>query len=434
MSFIGSAPIKHTGSDHVDTLDLSAQPAATPHDDSRIAVLAAAELVRAWIHTQKASWNEPSRPFADLTASSAAIALPIPSPTDHISVPTEIPSDALLSSDAELAVDDISDVPAAAVNRVAMPTFPPGVLPWLVRGAAAAVIAAAVVGASWALRAYLPSLKPAPSVGTATLDSDPQGSTVIVDGKEVGTTPLTTELPAGKHVVDFRRNGMTRSVPIDVAKGKTATTRVEWALRRMGKLQVESEPKGAKVLLDGKDRGVTPITLDEVPAGAHTVVLQSGAGTLKRTVTIAEDKTLELKESIFSGWLHVSSPIELQIGDGKSAVRLDDRNQALLKPGTHELRFSNKTLGFVETRRVEVKPGETASLTIVPPPSKLTVTASEPSEVLVDGERAGDTPLTDFPIAIGTRDITVKGANDVRRTTLTITTEPAVLEIDFSKP
>jgi len=64
-----------------------------------MAVLAAAELLRAWIHTQKAGWNDSSRPFADLTAPSAAVAVPIPSPTDHISVASELPAFAATPTD-----------------------------------------------------------------------------------------------------------------------------------------------------------------------------------------------------------------------------------------------------------------------------------------------------------------------------------------------
>jgi len=81
-----------------------------------------------------------------------------------------------------------------------------------------------------------------------------------------------------------------------------------------------------------------------------------------------------------------------------------------------------------------VKPGDTVNVSIEPAPSRLTITATEPSEVLIDGERIGETPLTDVPVAIGTRDLTVRSASDVRRKTITVTVEPIVLEIDFSKP
>jgi hypothetical protein len=85
--------------------------------------------------------------------------------------------------------------------------------------------------------------------------------------------------------------------------------------------------------------------------------------------------------------------------------------------------------------QVEIEPGETASISVVPPPSALTVTASAPGEVFVDGQRAGETPLTDYPVNLGTRDIVVRAASGAeRRFTTTVTTVPVRLDVDFSKP
>ena len=71
----------------------------------------------------------------------------------------------------------------------------------------------------------------------------------------------------------------------------------------------------------------------------------------------------------------------------------------------------------------------------MPPPSTLTVTASAPGEVFVDGQRVGETPLTDYPVNLGTRDIVVRAASGAeRRFTTTVTTVPVRLDVDFSKP
>jgi hypothetical protein len=62
------------------------------------------------------------------------------------------------------------------------------------------------------------------------------------------------------------------------------------------------------------------------------------------------------------------------------------------------------------------------------------VTASEPAEVLVDGVRAGDAPLADFPVDVGTREIVVRrAAGGERRVTVTITVKPYTLNVDFSR-
>jgi hypothetical protein len=55
--------------------------------------------------------------------------------------------------------------------------------------------------------------------------------------------------------------------------------------------------------------------------------------------------------------------------------------------------------------------------------------------VLVDGEQVGETPLTNHPIALGTRDIVVRSiAGPERRYTRRVTVAPIQIEVDFSQP
>lgn len=204
---------------------------------------------------------------------------------------------------------------------------------------------------------------------------------------------------------------------------------------RAGQLSARSDPAGAKVLVDGRERGVTPLTLDDVPIGQHTVVLQSDKGSVRRTVTVASDRAAVVSESIFGGWLNVYAPFELQVTEGARTIRLDENGKVLLPSGPHDLRLENRELGYLETRRVEVQPGETTALSLVVSPSMLTVTASAPAVVLVDGQQVGATPLASQPIALGTRDIVVRAADGTeRRFTTKITVAPVQIDVDFSKP
>jgi len=69
----------------------------------------------------------------------------------------------------------------------------------------------------------------------------------------------------------------------------------------------------------------------------------------------------------------------------------------MLAPGTHDLRLSNRGARFSVARKVEVKPGEGATVRVTPPPSTLIVTANEAAQVWVDGSRVGETPLSGAP-------------------------------------
>jgi hypothetical protein len=225
----------------------------------------------------------------------------------------------------------------------------------------------------------------------------------------------------------------TSSKPEPVAAVKPTTRPV--AGRRTGQLIAKSEPAGARVLVDGKERGVTPLTIDDVPFGSHTVVIQSDKGSVRRTVKISADNDAVVSESIYAGWLAVFAAFDIQITEGTIAVRLDESGKVLLSAGPHDLRFENRAVGYQESRRVEILPGETTSLSLVASPSTLTVTASAPAVVLIDGQQVGETPLTNYPIGLGTRDIVVRGADGTeRRFTQRVTVAPVQIEVDFSKP
>jgi hypothetical protein len=169
--------------------------------------------------------------------------------------------------------------------------------------------------------------------------------------------------------------------------------------------------------------------------GRHTIDLKSDGGDVRREVTIAANATSEIEESIFSGWLAVISPFDLAIVEDGRALRLDERNQVMLTPGRHTVRLTNRALAFEVVREVELKPGETTTLTIKPAPSTMTVTASETAEVWLDGVRIGETPVSARSIELGTHDIIVRraGGGD-RRFPVTITANPFTLNVDFTKP
>jgi hypothetical protein len=201
-----------------------------------------------------------------------------------------------------------------------------------------------------------------------------------------------------------------------------------------GGLSILSTPPGARVLLDGTVRGVTPLSLRDVKVGRHLVVLESPAGIVRRPVTVAADAVAEVNESIFAGFVAIYSPFELTITEGTHAFRPDDRNEIMLPAGPHDLRLANRALGFVEVRHIDLTPGQWLALSVTPPSSTLTVNASEAAEVLLDGVSVGETPLTDRPVALGTHEIVVKRAEGgERRLTATVTVKPFALFVDFSK-
>ena len=220
---------------------------------------------------------------------------------------------------------------------------------------------------------------------------------------------------------------------VEPAAGRASAAAPAAAARKAtGSLRVTSTPAGARVLIDGKPRGATPLTLGDLSPGTHEVALESNAGTVRRTVTVAANQTAQLEESIFSGWLAVYAPFEVVIAEANRVLRPDERGQVLLPPGLHELRVANRTLGYEATWSVEIKPGETTNLRVTPAPSTLTVTSPEAAEVWVDGAKVGETPLNAAPVPLGTHDVLVKRPGGAeRRYSITVGVKPFTLNADF---
>jgi hypothetical protein len=133
--------------------------------------------------------------------------------------------------------------------------------------------------------------------GRITVRTTPAGARVLVDGRDVGKTPLTIpNLARGTHTVRVMRDGYTsldRRVSITAGEPtatltlnltRTATPAARGAspppaaqtnaARDQTSLLVESRPTGATVFLDGKRVGTTPMSLPAVTAGSHAVRLE----------------------------------------------------------------------------------------------------------------------------------------------------------------
>jgi hypothetical protein len=430
----------------------------TSSDERRAALTAAAGALRAWVKAQRAGGQVPPDP-AERPPSSGPAAAPL-----RVSKPAPAPQGRTFqSSTSILALDTAeptaSDVqgeeapPTTWVARVGSayvvlkrwlaPLKGPAIAaaPYAARALVVlAIVAALAAAGGWAWRTYSPSLTEAwatfvaPS-GTVVLESEPPGSQVYVDGAVAGTTPMTTSLSTGRHTVEFRRGESIRSLEIEVTAEKPTLARLDWTAARTGILRVDSSPTGATVVVDGRERGVTPLTLDDLTVGQHEVLLRSDAGSVRRTVTVSLEGPAEISEALYPGFMHVSAPIEVEVAQGGRVLTIDDQNQVLLPPGTHQVQFQNRSLGYLETRQVQIRPGETTRVLIAPSPSTLTVSATEAAEVLIDGVHAGYTPLTNFPIRLGTRDVVVRtSAGAERRFTLTVSATPAQLDVDFAAP
>jgi hypothetical protein len=154
---------------------------------------------------------------------------------------------------------------------------------------------------------------PRPTTGRLVIRSTPSGAAVTVNGKWRGRTPLTLDsLRFGPYAIRVVQPGYTvaredvtlsasdpmRTLSLGMQRERAATTApsrdqpsarppsgravAEPEPRRpsvtrstfAGTIYVDSNPRGARVLIDGRPMGTTPASIPNVPIGSHVIRLE----------------------------------------------------------------------------------------------------------------------------------------------------------------
>ena len=201
-----------------------------------------------------------------------------------------------------------------------------------------------------------------------------------------------------------------------------------------GDVTIETQPTGARVLLDGKAVGTSPLKLAGVPVGRHVLTFVSSSGEVTRTIKVASGKTLEVDASIFSGWLAVFAPIVLEISENGKSIGTTEQSRLMLPPGRHELTLANKEFGYKAVQEISVEPGEVRSLTI-DPRGDANFNAMPWAEVWMDGQKLGDTPMANTRVPLGTREFVFKHPQygERRITAIIRADQPTPVSVDFTK-
>ncbi len=137
-----------------------------------------------------------------------------------------------------------------------------------------------------------------PAFARVTVSSVPAGATVWANDRELGQTPLETELDAGRYTLalvhpEFRRF----ESPITVVAGQPLVIGPVELGMPDGRLVVQSRPSGADVSIGGRYRGRTPLTVG-VPPGVPQEVLLTLAGHAPATQSIAVESRAERRIAV----------------------------------------------------------------------------------------------------------------------------------------
>jgi hypothetical protein len=431
------------------------EPASLPHVDVDFASMTppAAEPMPAYIPTPAPAPTPTPSPSAALSASAAKPSEHLqfydhsfdPEPVSHPAI--EPPAPRYRAPEPAFAPrQDEAPVHPLSAHHAKEPTDMPS--PARKSGgnrsriAVAAILLILVVGGgTLAARKFFTTA--VATTGTVVITTNPPGAEIFLDGHAQGVSPNRLTVAPGTHVLELRGGGEPRSIAIDVTAGAQLSQYIELgaAPKSVGSLQVRTEPAGAKVSVDGVARGSSPVIVNDLAAGEHSVVVDTEAGTTRQTVVVEAGAMASLLAQLpsqtgpASGWINVNTPKTVQLFEEGRLLGSSDSERLMVSAGTHRLEIINEALGYRDNRTVTVAAGKTSSLNIDFPKGTIALNALPWADVWIDGEKVGETPIGNLPITIGAHEIIFRHPElgEQRHVTTVTLNGPARLSVDMRK-
>ncbi len=200
--------------------------------------------------------------------------------------------------------------------------------------------------------------------GIVMISSEPNQAEVFINNQKVGVTPYTDEVIAGDHQLMLRKNLYdSYSSAFKVVEGQTVELPLIKMTPKYGYYAVQSVPEGARIFLDGKLVGISPIPRNTISSGAHQIKAEMEMYHPKEQEVIiknGDDKNIAVNLTPAFGILEITSYPET---GGK--VFIDDKEVGLtpyLNPkmmsGSYQVRIE-KLLWIGEEQTVSVSDNQT---------------------------------------------------------------------------
>jgi hypothetical protein len=251
--------------------------------------------------------------------------------------------------------------------------------------------------------------------GSIFVDSFPQGSVVYLDGTEKGTTPLTIKnLQIGEYEIQVKHDGFrTFTQTVSITKNKPKATVIANLEHVTFVLQVSSYPTEAEVYVDGIKKGLTPITIEDLPLGEHFVeVKKQNFATWSQKIDAESYKVIQLVANLQPE----SASISVNSTPPGATVYLNNKNVGVtpivvnnLDQGIYDLRIEMDGYAAYE-EKITLNKGEEIDkdVTLTKASTVLTID-SKPTgaEIFINGTDEGKTPFKQINIKLGTYKIKI---------------------------
>jgi len=276
---------------------------------------------------------------------------------------------------------------------------------------------------------------PDPAVVVITAGDDAtSGAAIRIDGAPSGNVPLRKTMAPGRHLVQVGKRGfVTYSKWVELTAGQVLNLPVTLQPQapKTGSLLITADVTGLPVLIDGQNRGGTPLVVDGLTEGEHVVEIESpgeGYQAFLKTVVVKAnerttiDATIRIAPDLGSLRVIASVPGAIISLDGAD-IGVAPAAHAGLTPGEHIVMARATGYEPVEQTVTVIAGRErVVSLRFTTPATdtaRILVRASVPkATVSIDGEDYGNPPITVEPADPGTYSIVVRapGYREVRRT------------------
>lgn len=236
--------------------------------------------------------------------------------------------------------------------------------------------------------------------GLLLVTSEPSGAEITRDGVSLGSTPrLITILEIGElHRLTLAKTGyQSKRVDVRFLNGREPVVINEKLVLDSGALEVKTDPVGASVLVNGLERGKTPLSLSGIPKGYISVTIKHEGfknETRELKMSAGEVQNLYLALQPLNGTLQLNTVPEggrIYLNDmfrGKAPLVLTN-----VEPGTYKARVELEGFAPVE-RDITVKNGTSLSeeFRLSNVMGRLEIrTNPAGAQVFVDGKLAGST-------------------------------------------
>jgi WD40 repeat protein len=201
--------------------------------------------------------------------------------------------------------------------------------------------------------------------------TDPPGATVLLDGLEVGTSPVEIkDVSCGSHVIKTSKSGYAeREKEILLEYGDELSVYLRMK-EKEATFSVFSFPPGAEVFLDDKKVGITPIKLRNVAPGQHKLRVVKGEGVVHEQVVTLErgrDLALDIALPVPGAMLNIDpgpEGRELYVDGHLYTLLKSPRNS--VPPGRHLLKVVGWNESELASRWLNMTKGQVYTLELKP--------------------------------------------------------------------